>query len=107
MSRIAPETVLVVDDTESTRILTALILRQAGFDVREAGTGTEGLQLAASRPDLIVLDVCLPDLNGFEVCRRIKSNPATASVLVLHLSGVANTGADKAQGLEGGADGYL
>src|SRR5262245_50562115 len=102
-----PATILVVDDDETGRRLTARLLRLAGFEVREAATGGEALRLAEARPDLLILDVQLPDASGFEVCRAIKANPATASALVLHLSGVARTSADRTFGLEGGADGYL
>lgn len=103
----SPAAILLVDDEEAGRRGTALLLREADFEVREASSGEEALSLARGQPDLVVLDVDLPDLNGFEVCRRLKSDPATASVLVLHLSGVAATSADRAHGLEGGADGYL
>src|SRR5215831_208819 len=102
-----PATILVVDDDETGRRLTARLLRLAGFEVREAATGGEALRLADARPDLLILDVQLPDASGFEVCRAIKANPATAAALVLHLSGVANTSADRTFGLAGGADGYL
>src|SRR5262249_48044995 len=100
-------TLLLVEDDETGRRLTSRLLRQAGFEVREAATAGEALHLADDQTALILLDVQLPDASGFEVCQAIKANPATASSLVLHLSGVANTPADKASGLEGGADGYL
>src|SRR5438874_6615707 len=100
-------TLLLVEDDETGRRLTSRLLRLAGFEVREAATGGEALRLADSQTDLIILDVQLPDMSGFEVCRALKANPATASALVLHLSGVAKTSADRTQGLEGGADGYL
>jgi PAS domain S-box-containing protein len=102
-----PATLLLVDDDDAGRRLTTRLLRRAGFEVCEAATAAEALRLADGRTDLIILDVQLPDACGFDVCRAIKANPATASALVLHLSGVANTPADKASGLEGGADGYL
>ncbi len=107
MSPPSPGTVVCVDDDAATRYTIALALRRAGFEVREASTGAEALRLAAEKPDLIILDVNLPDVGGFEVCARIKADPATAAVPVLHLSGVARGADDKAEGLEGGADGYL
>ncbi len=82
-------------------------LRQEGFAVQEATTGTEGLRLAAEHPDLIVLDVHLPDLDGFEVCRRLKTDPITAAIPVLHLSGVFRELDDRVRGLETGAAAYL
>src|SRR3954452_11394587 len=89
--------ILFVDDDENNRYATAQFLRQAGeFEVQEAATGSEALRLARGQPDLVLLDVRLPDLNGFEVCRRIKMDSATASVPVLHLSGAAGTSEDRA-----------
>jgi two-component system cell cycle sensor histidine kinase/response regulator CckA len=103
----AVPTILLVDDAEKVRHVTRRILQGAGFAVREAATGTEGLRLAAERPDLIILDVRLPDLDGFQVCRRLKTDPVTTAIPVLHLSGVYRGVHDRVRGLETGADGYL
>src|SRR6266446_673676 len=100
-------TILYVDDDEVNRYAFSGIFREAGFVVREAATGREALRLAAGKPDLVVLDVNLPDINGFEVCRRIKAHPGTRSIPVLHISACYVTSTDKVHGLEGGADGYL
>ena len=100
-------TILVVDDNEAERYYVARVLRKAGFEVAEAGTGGEALRLAAATPDLITLDVRLPDLSGFEVCRRLKSDPLTRDIPVLHISASYTTPDAKAEGLDGGADGYL
>ncbi len=100
-------TILLVDDDEPKRYSLGRTLRRAGYMVVEACTGTEGIRMAASRPDLIVLDVKLPDIDGFEVCRRIKSDPGTRDIPVLHVSGTFVDIEDKIQGLESGADGYL
>lgn len=100
-------TILHVDDNEINRYIVARMLRNAGFEVKEAATGKACLQLVAQQPNLIILDVHLPDIDGFEVCRRIKANPATSSIPVLHLSATFVKSEDKVQGLEGGADGYL
>ena len=78
------EIALVVDDSEMVRFATAETLRDAGFDVLEAGSGEDGLRLAA-QSDVVLLDIRLPDVDGFEVCRRLKANPATASIPILHL----------------------
>jgi DNA-binding response OmpR family regulator len=98
--------VLVVDDSDPKRYVATRWLRRAGFAVVEARTGHEALQLAP-RCDLVVLDVRLPDVSGFEVCRRLRIDPATAQVPVLHLSAHATTAHERASGLDGGADGYL
>lgn len=101
-------TILHIDDNEANRYVVSKLLRKAGFEVREAVTGQSGLQLVAKQPpDLIILDVKLPDIDGFEVCQQIKSNPSTSSIPVLHLSAQFVKSEDKAQGLEGGADAYL
>lgn len=73
----------------------------------QCATGLEALERVRSRPDVVVLDVKLPDISGYEVCRRIKSNSATARVPVLQISASFVSNESKAQALEGGADGYL
>ncbi|HEY9741250.1 MAG TPA: response regulator, partial [Coleofasciculaceae cyanobacterium] len=101
-------TILHVDDNETNRYVVARVLRSAGFAVMEATTGEAGLQaIAQAEPELVILDVQLPDTNGFEVCRQIKSNSVTANLPVLHLSAHFTESRDKAQGLDSGADAYL
>ncbi|SCE68289.1 Response regulator receiver domain-containing protein [Micromonospora purpureochromogenes] len=99
-------TVLVVDDSRTKRYLLVSWLTRAGFVVREAETGTEALERVATDPiDLVVLDVRLPDLSGFDVCERIKADhPAMP---VIHVSAHAVDVVDRAQGLTRGADAYL
>ncbi|HLO51429.1 MAG TPA: PAS domain S-box protein, partial [Kamptonema sp.] len=100
--------ILHIDDNEANRYVVTRMLRNAGFDVKQATTGETGVQIALEQqPDLIVLDVQLPDINGFEVCRRLKANPATTFIPVLHLSASFVKSEDKVQGLDSGADGYL
>ncbi|HJQ74929.1 MAG TPA: ATP-binding protein, partial [Gaiellaceae bacterium] len=100
--------VLVVDDTESARYGKCRILRRAGFEVAEAASGGEALRMIAERPPrLVLLDVNLPEVDGWEVCRRIKSDPATASVLVLQVSATYVREEDTVRALEGGADACL
>ena len=79
--------VLMIDDSTSERDLYALMLER-DVQVLTASRGSEGLALAeAERPDAIVLDVMMPEMNGWEVCRRLKSNPDTASIPVIMLTG--------------------
>jgi PAS domain S-box-containing protein len=99
--------ILVVDDNRATQYTTARILRGAGFQIVEAGTGSEALTAAQSNIDLVVLDINLPDMTGFEVCQQLRAQPTTARLPVLHLSATLTTDMDKARGLAGGADGYL
>jgi serine phosphatase RsbU (regulator of sigma subunit)/CheY-like chemotaxis protein len=102
-----PATILVVDDTAASRYISGSWLRRSGHRVVEASTGTEALAaLAATEVDLVLLDVGLPDMSGFDLCERIKSDPALAQP-VIHLSATAIRGADRAQGLTRGADAYL
>ena len=100
-------TILVVDDDEVKRYTLEHILRKGGFEVLQAATGAEAFRLVAARPDLIVLDVHLPDIDGYEVCRRLKADPATASTPILHVSTTFVDSEDKILGLDSGADGYL
>jgi PAS domain S-box-containing protein len=99
--------VLHVDDNEANRYVVSRVLRQAGFDVIEGTNGREALERVRENPDVVVLDVRLPDISGVEVCRIIKSDPATSSIPVLHLSASYTSGGHKAEGLDAGADGYL
>jgi PAS domain S-box-containing protein len=98
---------LVVNDDAASRYVTTRILSRAGYEVLEAETGAEALAAARDAPDVIVLDVKLPDIDGFEVCRRLKADPGTASIPVLQTSAAYVTAERRAQGLDSGADGYL
>src|SRR5215217_3802075 len=91
--------ILNVDDYEPERYARTRVLRDAGYDVVEAATGQEALDLTVSRqPALVLLDVHLPDINGLEVCRQIKSNERLTDVVVLHLSASAVSGPQRALG---------
>lgn len=99
--------ILNVDDYEPGCYAVTRVLRQAGFDVIEAGNGAEALRLVAEqRPALVLLDINLPDIGGLEVCRKIKTDPALTTT-VLQISASATDIRDQVIGLEGGADGYL
>jgi signal transduction histidine kinase/DNA-binding response OmpR family regulator len=99
--------ILNVNDDEARRYSVTRVLQAAGYEVVEAGTGEEALRLAAHTRDLIILDVHLPDMTGFEVVRRLKSSPETSSIHVLHLSASSTDTDARVEGLESGADGYL
>src|SRR5688572_12363075 len=101
-------TILNVDDNEGCRYAVTRILELNEFNVKEAATGADALRLArAEQPDLVLLDINLPDLNGYEVCRRLKAEPATSRIPVLHITAAYLTPSDMARGLESGAESYL
>src|SRR6202012_3888184 len=102
LSENSMESILNVDDYAPGRYARTRILQQAGFEVREAGSGTEALRLLATKPDIVLLDINLPDVDGFEVCRRIKADPATAGIFVLHLSASNIQDSDRVTGLNNG-----
>jgi sigma-B regulation protein RsbU (phosphoserine phosphatase) len=99
-------TIAFIDDDPRVRGILADALRRAGFRVLEGASGADALRLAREAT-LVILDVQLPDMTGVDVCRRLKDDPATCSVLVLHLSGQFMSSEDRIHGLESGADGYL
>ncbi len=100
--------ILVVDDQIHALQGVSRIIRAAGYESIEATTGTECLKLAAERkPDLILLDVVLPDIDGREVCRRLKFDPETADIYVVLLSSIKITSENQVNGLERGADDYI
>jgi two-component system, NtrC family, sensor kinase len=100
-------TILVVDDRPASRYPVVHALKRAGFAVIEASNGKEALELSTSMPDVIVLDVKLPDILGYEVCRRIKANPSTSHILFLQLSAAFLSDESKVHALESGADAFL
>ena len=100
--------ILNVDDNEGARYAKSRTLTRAGFKVIEAASGSAALYRAREdNPDLVLLDVKLPDINGFEVCRLLKADPATRAILVLQTSASYIGVGDKIRALEGGADNYL
>jgi DNA-binding response OmpR family regulator/serine phosphatase RsbU (regulator of sigma subunit) len=101
-----PAAVLLVDDDEAKRYVLATWLRRAGHVVTEVGTGHEALGKVRGA-EVVLLDVNLPDMTGFEVCRRIKDDPATSAIPVIQVSATAVAVADRAMGLTQGADAYL
>lgn len=81
--------ILVVDDQPTIRALLRAALEQVGYRVLEAADGAGALRQARSHPDLVLLDIALPDISGLEVCRRLKADPDTAGTPVLLLTGLA------------------
>jgi two-component system, OmpR family, phosphate regulon response regulator PhoB len=99
--------VLIVDDERDLAQLLDFNLRQAGHDARIAGTGAEALRMAqANRPDLVILDLMLPDMSGIDVCRQLKALPPTQEVPVVMLTARGEE-TDRVRGLETGADDYV
>jgi len=108
MSMDQDQLILNVDDTDASRYAKSRILSRAGFRVIEAATGAEAISKArGEKPALMLLDVKLPDINGFEVCRQLKDNTDTKTILVLQTSASYIGTSDKIRALEGGADNYL
>jgi two-component system phosphate regulon response regulator PhoB len=100
-------TVLVVDDEPDIREVLQYNLRSSGHDPVMAATGMEGLELCRRRrPDLVILDVMLPDISGTEICSKLKSDPATRAVPIIMLSARSDE-VDRVVGFEIGADDYL
>jgi len=102
---VAGERLLLVDDEENLRSMLQAALRHVGFEVHPAATGREAIAAVPQvRPDLIVLDVMLPDIDGFEVCNRLRSEGSRTPVLFLTARDATE---DKVRGLTLGADDYL
>jgi signal transduction histidine kinase len=100
--------VLIIDDDPALLKSQTRLLDEAGFEVHQAASGEEGLALARKvQPDLVLLDIMLPDTNGYLICEMIKSDPLTRDAYVILVSGLKIDSRDQAKGLELGADGYL
>jgi DNA-binding response OmpR family regulator len=99
--------ILVVDDETAIARLVQICLTMEGYEVATAHSGFEGLeQVAAKRPELVILDVMMPGMNGYEVCTELKSKSATKNIKVIFLSAVGLAG-DAERGLKLGAEDYL
>ncbi len=100
--------ILVVDDEPEIRFATVRILKKEGYEVLSAETGHECLEKTElENPDILVLDVELPDILGTEVCLRIKQNPDHQKKQIMMVSGRKTTSNDQADSLDAGADGYI
>jgi putative two-component system response regulator len=101
------EKILIVDDESGARAALEFLLRREGFEVRDAADGPSAIQECASfRPDLILLDIMMPGMNGFEVCRHIKATPETRLTPVVLITGLTAT-EDRIAGINAGADDFL
>src|SRR5271163_1989797 len=101
------EKILIVDDESTALAALDLLLRREGFDVRTVSDGASALaECATFRPDLILLDIMMPGMDGFEVCRRIKAAPETRLTPVVLITGLTTT-EDRIMGINAGADDFL
>jgi signal transduction histidine kinase len=98
---------LFVEDDIGKRYVIARQLRAAGFEIDEAATGEQALAMVSPRHEVAILDIKLPDMMGWDLCKRIKEMPETAGIKVLELSATLAAAEDRARGLDLGADCYL
>jgi DNA-binding response OmpR family regulator len=99
--------VLVIDDDPAALRLTGYIFQRAGYEVHEAANGTEGLAKAEEvKPDLVILDVMMPDVSGLEVCQQLRDRSGTAQLPIIMLSAKGQVD-DKISGFQAGADDYV
>ena len=97
------DTIMIVEDDQDIRTIIAILLNREGYNTLQAATGEEALVQVTKKPDLIILDVMLPDLDGYEVCRRIRKDSLAPVLFLTAKSGLH----EKTQGLEAGGDDYL
>jgi len=98
--------ILIVDDNQDSRELAAKVLRAKGYGIVEAVDGEEALRLAADEPQLILMDISIPKIDGYEVTRRLKSDQRLRSIPVIALTAHAMKG-DREKALAAGCDGYI
>lgn len=107
MAAMTDELILIVDDNEKNLKLARDVLRHAGFRTIEAATGGDGVSLAGKHvPDVVLMDISLPDMDGTEALRRLKADKRTSAIPVVALTSFAMTG-DRERFLEEGFDDYL
>ncbi len=101
------KTVLIIEDNEQNRYLATFLMEKHGFEVRCAGNGLDGLAAAKKhRPDVILLDIQLPGIDGYEVARRLRTEAATSDIPIVAVTSYA-MGGDRQKALRAGCDGYL
>jgi DNA-binding response OmpR family regulator len=107
MEAVMATKILVVDDELESLKLIGLMLQRRGYEIIAARSGRQALEKALSdNPDLVILDVMMPDMDGYEVCRRLRASPTTASVPVIMFTAKTMVD-DKVTGFQAGADDYL
>lgn len=99
-------TALVIEDNKDNVKLVTYALKRAGYAVRAAGTGEEGLRMAAERPDFILMDINLPGMDGIETTKRIRASESAGSVPIIAVTSYAMTG-DRERILAAGCNGYI
>jgi CheY-like chemotaxis protein len=100
-------TILLVEDNETIRRAFAILLEDSGYEVLQAGSGSEALEISArGMPDLVLMDLGLPDMNGLDVTRKLKADPATRGIAVVAITGRALE-TDQHACIEAGCIGYL
>jgi len=100
------QTILIIDDDIDTLKLVGIMLERKGFRILASTTGEKGLQLVNKEyPDLVLLDVMIPDINGYEIARSIRTNPATENTPIIMFTARSQVD-DKVEGLEAGADAW-
>ena len=99
--------VLIIEDDDDNRRLVAFLLKAGGLEVIEADDGTEGLEkVQAVHPDLVLLDMSLPEIDGWTLAPMIKANPNTSDIHIVALTGHTQAG-DRQRAMEAGCDGYI
>jgi CheY-like chemotaxis protein len=102
-----PAVILIVEDNEANRLLASAVLEREGYRVEMAGSSQEALELLVSQaPDLILMDVQLPGMDGLSLTRRLKSDQKTAAIPIVALTALAMMG-DRERTLEAGCSGYI
>ncbi len=105
---IGPDKILIVEDEEATRETWAEFFESSGYGVLQAGDGQTALDLARTeRPNIVLLDLRLPVLDGYQVCQRLKSDPATSQIPIIMITAFLTGANDTVRGIEYGADDYL
>jgi len=103
-----PEKILIVEDEEGTRETWQEFFQATGYDVSGAGDGQQALDMIRmNRPDIVLLDLRLPGLDGYQVCQRLKSDPLTSEIPIIMITAFLTGASDTVRGLEYGADDYL
>ena len=101
------KTILYIEDNEQNLYLITFLLKAQGFDVVQARSGEEGISLAGQRPpDLILLDIQLPGMDGYEIARQLRLNPSLQAIPIVAVTSYAMVG-DKEKALAAGCDGYI